>query len=714
MRRASTIFSVVLVAALMLVVVSATGRDIDDLKFPKLNKLEIPEVERVTLDNGLRLYLLVDKSLPVFDVAVRVNCGSYLEPEDKVGLAGICGTVMRTGGTEKWTGDEIDELLEGVGGSVETFIGTTSGDARVNILNDYTDLGLEVLAEVLRRPVFDEDKIGLSKVQEKSSISRRNDNPQQITFREFRKAVYGPKSPYARHTEYATIQAVSRDDLIAFHQAYFHPQNIQMSIWGDFEKEDVLAKINQYFGDWERAGDPVPPVPEVDYEFDTKIYYAEKTDVNQSNIVMGHIGGLMTDEDYADRIVMNNILGGGFGNRLFNAVRSKEGLAYAVFGVYTANISYPGVFYNYASTKSETTGKAVKEIVKEVKRMQTDPPTESEMRLGKDGYLNSFVFNFDSKEEVVRRLMRYDFYNLPEDFLFQEKENVEKVTPEDVIAAANRNLHPEALRVLVVGKGEDFEIPLDELGFGPVDTLDITIPSAEEKKDLTMTPENLEKGMALVHRAVEAHGGLQSFKNVKSNSMKSTVMFNMGGSEIPISMEMVRVLPDKIRTVMSVMGQKIIQIRNGHSGWKTDQMSPDMIAMTEDDITKSEREWLRSTISIFAASDDPYYRAVYDGSGEMAGSPVNFVVLVDKEGEQLCRLAFNSETQVLIGKFYFQETPMGAGTIEETQSNLADVNGIKLPMASTQVLDGQKLTETVVNEYVINGDVPTDAFDKPE
>ena len=400
------------VALTGLLAMAVTAQDVDKLKYPTLHQVEIPQVERITLDNGMRLYLLQDRSLPVFNASVRVNCGSYLEPADKVGLAGICGSVMRTGGTQKWTGDQIDVALEAVGGSVESFIGLESGGARVDILSDYTDLGLEVLSQVLRYPVFDQDKIDLAKVQTRSGISRRNDDPQQIAVREFKRVIYGPESVYARNVEYATVNAISRDDLVKFHAAYFHPQNIQIAIWGDFDRDSLLAEVNKYFVVWKKEGDPVAPLPQVDYKFGNHVYYINKPDVNQTNILLGHIGGLVTDPDYADLIVMNNILGGGFGSRLFNTVRSKEGLAYSASGVYKANIKYPGIFYSYASTKSETTVKAVKAIISEIKRMQVDAPTPDEMRMGKDGYLNSFVFNFDSRAEIVNGLINYDFNGL--------------------------------------------------------------------------------------------------------------------------------------------------------------------------------------------------------------------------------------------------------------------------------------------------------------
>ena len=245
-----TVITMGMVALLLLALSGAAvfGQDIESIKFPKLNEIQIPQVEKITLDNGMRLYLLVDKSLPVVNVNIRINCGTYLDPADKIGLASLCGTVMRSGGTKKWSGDDIDEGLEAIGGSVETGIDLTSGSASVNVLSEYTDYGLEVLAEVLRRPIFDQDKVDLAKVQERSAISRRNDDLGDIARREYTKLIYGAESAYARQTEYATIDAIDRDDLVKFHQKWYHPENIQMAIWGDIDKTEVLKKIKTYFG----------------------------------------------------------------------------------------------------------------------------------------------------------------------------------------------------------------------------------------------------------------------------------------------------------------------------------------------------------------------------------------------------------------------------------------------------------------------------------
>jgi zinc protease len=445
-----------------------------DLKYPGLGDIEIPEVERVTLANGMRLFLVEDHELPLIGISARIRTGSIYEPAEKIGLASITGIVMRTGGTTNRTGDELDEELERIAASVETGIGLNSGSAFMSVLKEDVDTGLSILADVLMNPAFREDKIMLAKIQHRSAIARRNDNVLAIAGREFDKLIYGPDSVYARHTEYATIDSITRDDLIAFHKRFFKPNNVMLAVTGDFDTKEMIKKIEKAFEGWQKADIDFPDVPQVRYEFRPTANVIRKEDINQSNIYLGHIGGLMNDPDYFALIVMNRILGGGFTGRLFKNIRSREGLAYSVYGVYSAEYDYPGVFYVGCQTKSESTVYAIRAMVEEVKKMTESEVTDEELALAKESYLNSFVFNFDSKGEIVRRLMTYDYFGYPPDFLQKTKESVEKVTKADVLRVAREHLKPEKMQILAVGRPQDFDEPLSV--FGPVTEIDITIP----------------------------------------------------------------------------------------------------------------------------------------------------------------------------------------------------------------------------------------------
>jgi zinc protease len=212
-----------------------------------------------------------------------------------------------------------------------------------------------------------------------------------------------------------------------------------------------------------------------------------KEDVNQSNIYLGHIGGMRNNPDYFALILMNRILGSGFTSRLFKNVRSREGLAYSVYGLYSANYDFPGLFYVGCQTKSENSIKAIRAMIEELRKMTESQVTDEELALAKDSYLNSFVFNFDTKGEIVSRLMTYAYYGYPQDFLQRTKENIEKVTKADVLRVAQKYLRPDDVQILAVGKPEDFDEPLSVLG--PLSEIDITIPPPPQRPQTQRPPQ---------------------------------------------------------------------------------------------------------------------------------------------------------------------------------------------------------------------------------
>ncbi|MCF7976247.1 MAG: insulinase family protein [Phycisphaerae bacterium] len=467
-----------IVAGLMGCGVEQGGRPYQDLTYPELRDVALPAVQRVTLPNGMRLLLLEDHELPLVEMSCRMRVGSIYEPADKTGLAEIMGEVMRTGGTESRTGDDLDELLEMNAASVECGINLDSGYASASSLKEDVDLVLGVLADVLMHPAFPEDKLQLARMQYHSVIARRNDSAGDIASREFKKLIYGADSVYAREMEHATLDAITCEDLKTFHSRFYGPNRMILGVWGDFDSKEMVKKIADAFAGWTPVTQTLPEVKTVQYDYPSTVNLVEKTDINQSNIYLGHIGGRMDDPDYFALVVMNRILGGGFTGRLFKNVRARAGLAYSVFGRYSANYDYPGLMFVGCQTQSGSTVKAIRGMVHELEQMVTEKATPEELAIAKESYLNTFVFNFDTTEEVVSRLMTYDYYGYPEDFLQKTKQAVEQVSVDDVFRAAKKHLHPDEVQILVVGRSEDFDESLSALG-PEVRALDITIPGPD-------------------------------------------------------------------------------------------------------------------------------------------------------------------------------------------------------------------------------------------
>jgi predicted Zn-dependent peptidase len=468
----------------------------DEIKYPELNSFQVPEVETYTADNGITYYLLEDTELPLIELRVSIKTGGVLVPAEKEGLASITGTVIRSGGTQSISADSLNVLLENKAASMETSIGFTSGSAWMNVLAEDFDELLPIFIDLLTNPAFPDDKIELAKTQTKSSISRRNDNSQSVGVREFQKLIYGPESVYARTTEYETINNITRDDIVNFHKNYFVSENMMIGVVGDFDASEMRQKLEEAFSNIPSGKETSLDFPEVDYEPQSTINFAHKSDVNQSFILMGHLGGMRDNPDYPQIQVMNRVLSGGFSGRLLQVIRTEMGLAYSAFGQYSMNSFYPGFFYAGVSTKSSTTAEAIEAVIEQIRRLQDEPITKKELQDTKDQILNSSVFEYDSYEEVLSQQMSYDYRGLPDDAFDQYIEGVKNTTIDDVQRVAKEYLNPDYLQIMVVGNKDEIGDQLQQ--FGDVNEVDITIPEPGSDEpvvdgDATKGKEWLEK-----------------------------------------------------------------------------------------------------------------------------------------------------------------------------------------------------------------------------
>lgn len=456
---------------------ASPARHYDQIESPPLPEITIPEYSRFELPNGLIVYLVEDHELPIVTGTSVIRTGDRVEPADKVGLASLVGEVMRSGGTTLRTGEDLNQLLEQKAASVETGIDTTAAGASFNSLTEDVEEVFRLFAEVLRYPAFPDDKITLAKSQWQGSIARRNDNPERIASREFSKLIYGAESPYARTVEYATLNSITRADLVAFHQTYFHPNNMLLGIVGDFETQAMRSLIEQAFGDWEADPTVEQPsfaaLPDVTQAKPGGIFVVDQPQLTQSYIQLGHLGGELRDPDYTALSVLNEILNG-FGGRLVNEVRSRQGLAYVVYAFWNPTFDYPGVFVGGGQTRTDATVPFIQSLKAEIEKVRTVPVTQAELDQAKDSVLNAFIFNFQTPFQLIYRLMRYEYYGYPPDFIFQYQRAVEATTPEQIVRAAQTHLKPDQLVTLVVGNLSGIDPALTTLG--PVTPIDITIP----------------------------------------------------------------------------------------------------------------------------------------------------------------------------------------------------------------------------------------------
>ena len=439
-----------------------------------------PDPERVVLDNGMIVYLLEDHELPLVTITATIRTGGWLDPPDKVGLGAITGATMRTGGTRRMGAAEVDEELEQLAAVVSVGIGTESGGATLDVLKKDLPRGLRIFADILMTPAFDPSRLELAKLQTIEGIRRRQDLPQSIAGREFSKLLYGPGHPFARENTIESVSRITRDDVAAFHARTIHPNAIILGVTGDFEKVALLAFLRELFGAWPK-GEPQPIMPstvQVDVGTGTSegtaatgangrfraVRYVGKG-TSQTHLRLGHLSIKEDDPDYPALVILNDILGGGsFRSRLFQDVRTKQGLAYSVGSSVHAGTREWGAFLLRAETKSASTPDVITRMVANMERLREQPVTEAELAEAKEAFVNSFIFSFTSSSAIVGRLIGLEYDGLPKDFLQQLREKVVKLTPDDLLRAARKHLHPDRLKLLAVGSPDTLPNQLSPFG----------------------------------------------------------------------------------------------------------------------------------------------------------------------------------------------------------------------------------------------------------
>jgi predicted Zn-dependent peptidase len=469
-RGSFALFSLIMAVSIPLLAACAGSSTLSDPRQMTFKSVEFtpPEPDRVVFENGMVVYLLEDHELPLVSMTATMRTGSWLDPADKIGLASLTGSVMRTGGGGGLSAEQVDEELEQFAGGLGISIGRQSGSASLDVLSKDLKRGLQIFTGLIRTPAFEPARVELAKLQAIEGIRRRQDNPGAIVGREFGKLLYGEDHPSAWESSIGSITRITRDDLVAFHRETIHPNGMIVGVTGDFDTSAMLALLRDVFGDWKKGEVPVLKIADVPQGQPPKpiVRFVNK-ETSQTHLRLGHLSIKQHDPDYVSLAIANDILGGSsFRSRLFNDVRTKRGLAYSVGSRLNTGVHDQGVWLMRAETKLPSTQEVIARFVANMERMRTELVTDSELAEAKEAYVNSFVFSFSSPSAIVGRLIELEYDGLPKDFLQQVRARVVALSKEEILAAAKKHFNPERLTIVAVGSGE--ALPKLLSGFGDV------------------------------------------------------------------------------------------------------------------------------------------------------------------------------------------------------------------------------------------------------
>lgn len=434
------------------------------LLFPSISQASEPLGKRIITPEGMVVLVSERHDLPIVKVHMIIRAGSVLEPvedpthrEEKAGLANLTAELL-TEGTKKRTSSQISDEIDFIGGSLDASGGNDSISVSLSVLKKDIGKGFDLLSDIVLNPSFDEKEIERKKKLIKGAIKREEEEPESVAGKAFIREVFG-KHPYGRPVEgkEETIDKITRNDILEFHARNYSPNNTIMGIAGDVTADEVMALIGKYFSGWERKEYDHAKLPEPHAIKGQKISKIDK-DLTQATIILGHLGIKRDNPDFYAISVMNYILGGGgFASRLVQNIRDSKGLAYDVHSSFSPKKEV-GSFGVSVQTKNETASLAIKEIIKEIKRIREEGVTDEELSDAKGYLTGSFPLRIDTNSEVAGLLVSIEFFNLGLDYPEKYKALINSITKENVQRVAKKYLDPENFVLVVVGKQEKIQL----------------------------------------------------------------------------------------------------------------------------------------------------------------------------------------------------------------------------------------------------------------
>jgi zinc protease len=423
-----------------------------ELPRPKadISRFKGPIGERVVLDNGMVLLVKENHALPMVTISMIIKAGSVMEPPAKAGLGYLTAGLL-TKGAGKMSATDISEAIDFVGGSLGVSGGEDFAAANLTVLKKDLDTGFSLLSKVLISPTFEQSEIDRLKNDTKAAIIREEQDPDEVAQKAYQKMVFGFDSPYGRPVEGTaiTIDGITREDIVAFHNDFYAPNNCIMAVVGDITAQEAKGLISKYMSGWKKKDVRGPKIPEPPKMASRHDYI--NRDISQANILMGHLGVTRENPDYYTLYVMNYILGGGgFVSRILDQIRDNMGLAYSAYSYFGAR-KYSGDYTVGMQTKNDTAKTAIDETLKIIENMKAEPVSDKELQDAKDYIFGSFAGKMDTNAKIAGLLAQVEYYNLGLNYFEVYYNAINKVTKDDVLKAAQKYLHPHKMDIVVVG-----------------------------------------------------------------------------------------------------------------------------------------------------------------------------------------------------------------------------------------------------------------------
>ena len=433
-----------------------------------------PAFERRKFENGVELIVSPAHKLPLVTVAAVFDAGAVCDTAGREGTAQLVAKLLLEG-TERSDGAELTERFERLGASIDAHADWDAAGVTMTVLGEHLTEAFALLGEVIRTPAFRQREFERLKAERLAELLQLRAEPRGLADEMFGRFLYVPESRYARFEggDEQSVQRIEREHLLAFYESRYLPGCASIIVVGDVDVDRAEAIARQALGDWKGGGAKRLVADDHPARRERAVHLVAKMDAPQSELRIGHVGIPRNHPDFFQVNVMNAVLGGLFNSRVNLNLREAHGYTYGAFSAFDWRRE-AGPFLVHTAVRSDVTDAAAREIITEIDRMRAEAISAEELSLATNYLDGVFPIRFESTAAIAAALSVLALFGLPEDYYDTYRERVRAVSADQVLEAAQRYLHPEALQMVVVGDPAAIRGPLEAMHFGPLNLYDVT------------------------------------------------------------------------------------------------------------------------------------------------------------------------------------------------------------------------------------------------
>ncbi|MDX5348949.1 MAG: insulinase family protein [Hymenobacteraceae bacterium] len=654
-------------------------------------KIELGKYEYFELKNGLKVYVVQNRKLPVVTMSLILDRDPVKEG-DKAGYVDIAGQMMRTG-TKTRTKDQLDEEIDFIG----AYINTSATGFSASALKKHLPKLMELTNDVVLNPNFKQEELDKLKKQTISGIVSSKDNPDAIQNQVQSVMMYGKDHPYGEIPTEKTIENIQLSDITAYYNNYFKPNIGYLAIVGDINKREAKKLVNKYFKNWQAGEVKNATFPAVTLPNATKVAVVDRPASVQTVIAVANPAPLAPGSpDAIAARVMNTILGGSF-MRLDLNLREKNGFAYGANSSLSSD-KIMGQFMAFSSVRNPVTDSAVAELLFELNRIRNEKVSDDELNRVKGIMMGSFARSLEDPKTVAQFAINTARYNLPADYYANYLKNLQALTPADIQAVAQKYIKPDQAYIIAVGNANEIADKLKKFNKeGQLAFMDNYGNKVERRAMPVPAGVTAETVLAAY---IKALGGKEKIEKVKDLTVKSTIAVQGMNLDVTQSQKGT----DKFFMEMKMGAMPLQQVViNGEKGKLTAQgqsqeISGDMLAEQKlrfDSFVESRYDKLGVQKKLVGMEDI---------NGKMA-----YLMEVTLPGGKKVSQYFDKDSGLKVKEVASEDTPNGPISQTVTYTDYKEVNGIKFPH-TTEMVVGPQVLKTQVSSIDINKGIKDDQF----